>query len=138
MAGCVEACVKAIEVEVEGRLVRGYAQEIGGALWLHARGETFLVEAPKQESRSRGRTAVDPGRILSPMPGKIVKIHAKVGDRVLAGGALVTLEAMKMEYALKAQAEGVVRELGCAPGDQVALGQTLVILDLKLDIKGEG
>lgn len=126
------AGMKAIEVEIDGKLVRGFAADAGGVLWAHVNGETFVYEPPKPGAR-RGRagaSAGDPGRITSPMPGKIVKVHAKAGETVEAGGALVTLEAMKMEYALKAQAAGQVREVRCQAGDQVTLGQVLVLLEL--------
>jgi biotin carboxyl carrier protein len=122
--------MRTIVVEIDGRAVKGFAEEIGGALWAHANGMTFVYEPPKKASRRRGAGAgADPGRVAAPMPGKIVKAHVRPGEAVAPGQALVTLEAMKMEYAIKAQAPGLVREVLCAAGDQVALGQALVLLE---------
>lgn len=47
--------------------------------------------------------------IKSPMPGTIVKVYVKVGDKVKKGQALFVMEAMKMEHTMKAPADGVVK-----------------------------
>lgn len=122
-----------IAVEIDGRIVRGFAQNLGGALWAHFEGESFVIEPPAKASRRGGKSSAssDPGTIVSPMPGKIAKVHVSVGDAVETGRALITLEAMKMEYALKAAKPGRVREVKCKAGDQVTLGQTLALLEIE-------
>lgn len=47
--------------------------------------------------------------IKSPMPGTIVKVYVKVGDKVKKGQALFVMEAMKMEHTMKAPSDGVVK-----------------------------
>ena len=69
------------------------------------------------------------GRLTAPMPGRIVAIHTAPGDKVRAGQALVVLEAMKMEHIVVATADGVVAQLRCAAGDQVADGDELLTLE---------
>ena len=126
--------MKALEFEIEGRTVRGYAQEIGGVFWVHVDGETFSWRpAPEGGRRANaGASSVpDAGIVLSPMPGRIAKVHVTTGEAVAVGGALITLEAMKMEYALKARAPGFVRQILCKAGDQVTLGQVLAVLEEK-------
>jgi len=70
------------------------------------------------------RTA--PGRLTAPMPGKIVALLVGRGDRVKRGQILLVLEAMKMEHAVAAPADGVVAELHCAAGDSVSEGAALL------------
>jgi propionyl-CoA carboxylase alpha chain/3-methylcrotonyl-CoA carboxylase alpha subunit len=72
---------------------------------------------------------VSDGAIRTPMPGRIVAVEAKVGEAVRSDQILVTLEAMKMEHALKAPFEGVVIEVGVSEGDQVAEGIVAVRLE---------
>jgi acetyl-CoA carboxylase biotin carboxylase subunit len=67
--------------------------------------------------------------IRSPMPGRVVAVAVKAGDRVTKGQPLVTLEAMKMEHALTAPFDGHVAELNVAAGDQVAEGVVLARLE---------
>jgi biotin carboxyl carrier protein len=64
----------------------------------------------------------------APMTGKLVSIPVKIGDEVKRGDTVAVLEAMKMEYKLEAEADGIVEEIGAKEGDLVDLGQLLVKL----------
>ncbi|MCX7231933.1 MAG: biotin/lipoyl-binding protein, partial [Burkholderiales bacterium] len=68
------------------------------------------------------------GRLTAPMPGKVVSLAVKAGDRVKRGQPLAVLDAMKMEHTIAAPADGVVAELLYAPGDQVGEGAALITL----------
>ena len=72
---------------------------------------------------------VDPGSLLSPMPGNVVRVEAAVGDTIKAGTSLVIVEAMKMEHIVAAPHDGVVASLTVAPGDQVESDQVLAVVD---------
>ncbi|HXM39943.1 MAG TPA: acetyl-CoA carboxylase biotin carboxyl carrier protein subunit, partial [Bryobacteraceae bacterium] len=67
-----------------------------------------------------------PGRLTAPMPGKIGALLVERGDKVKRGQILLVLEAMKMEHAVAAPADGVVAELHCAAGDLVGEGAALL------------
>ncbi len=69
-----------------------------------------------------------PGSLHAPMPGRVVRVEARVGDRVRAGQVLVVLEAMKMEHTLRAPHDGILDEVDCSPGDQVEAGAVLVVI----------
>lgn len=79
-------------------------------------GKRFLFKTAEVEA-AKGQGSK--GGLLSPMPGKLLKLHVKVGDRVEAGQVLMVLEAMKMEHALKAPTSGVIKALPFQEGDQV-------------------
>ena len=64
------------------------------------------------------------------MPGTVLAVKAAPGDRVRSGQPLVIVEAMKMEHTVRAPADGVVAELTAAPGQQVALDETLAVITL--------
>jgi len=67
--------------------------------------------------------------LVAPMPGAVIAVHRSAGDRVVAGEAIVTLEAMKMEHAVLAPVDGTLSEIGVRPGDQVARGQVLAVVE---------
>jgi len=69
------------------------------------------------------------GAIGSPMPGAVVEVRVAVGDTVEAGDVLGTVEAMKMEHALRAPFAGTVTQVGAATGAQVALGDLLFTVE---------
>jgi 3-methylcrotonyl-CoA carboxylase alpha subunit len=72
---------------------------------------------------------VDDRRLHAPMPGRVVLVNVKPGDRVNAGQELLVIEAMKMELALKAPRDGVVGEVRAAAGDVVEADAVLVTLE---------
>ncbi len=72
--------------------------------------------------------AVAEGSLLAPMPGSVIRIAVAVGDYAEAGQPLLWLEAMKMEHAVSAAAAGIVDELLVVAGQQVELGQVLVVV----------
>jgi 3-methylcrotonyl-CoA carboxylase alpha subunit len=62
------------------------------------------------------------------MPGKVIALLARVGDKVTEGQPLAVMEAMKMEHTIAAPRDGVVAELFYAVGDQVSEGGELLRL----------
>ena len=69
------------------------------------------------------------GTLAAPMPGKIVAVMVKPGQKVDKGTPLVVLEAMKMEHTIAAPADGVVKEIHYAPGEQVLEGAELIAFE---------
>jgi len=68
------------------------------------------------------------GRVLAPIPGRVVSVLVSAGDSVTQGQTLVVLEAMKMELALTAPQDGVVQKVNVTAGDMVSDGAELVEL----------
>ncbi|MCC3261854.1 biotin/lipoyl-binding protein, partial [Paenibacillus polymyxa] len=63
--------------------------------------------------------------LAAPMPGKIISISVKAGDKVEKGQPLLVMEAMKMEYSIVAEVEGTVAPLRYGPGDSVREGELI-------------
>ena len=70
-----------------------------------------------------GATAVE-----SPVPGSVWKILVEPGREVAEGETLIIVESMKMEIAVCAPSSGLVREVRCAEGRSIQVGQALVIM----------
>jgi pyruvate carboxylase len=68
----------------------------------------------------------DAKQVGAPMPGVISGLGVKVGDKVFAGDVLLSIEAMKMETAIHAEADGTVAEVTVKPGDQIDAKDLLV------------
>lgn len=66
------------------------------------------------------------GVIKSPLPGSVINIHVKVGDRIKPGQKLFLLEAMKMENNIDADREGTVTAIHVRPGQSVMEGDVLM------------
>lgn len=64
--------------------------------------------------------------VVSPLPGTITAIAVKVGESVKPGQEMMTLEAMKMKNAIRANREGVVAAIHVSVGDTVSHNQPLL------------
>lgn len=67
--------------------------------------------------------------LKAPMPGSVVSLRKKTGDRVKMGDTILILEAMKMENALKSPVEGIIKEVRCTGGDQVPKDYVLCVIE---------
>jgi biotin carboxyl carrier protein len=88
-----------------------------------------VVDARRAHIVAPTRVGADTGEpvsIRSPIPGRVVKVLVKAGDKVAAGQTAVVLEAMKMENELRAPRAGTVVEVRCTEGTAVEAGQDLV------------
>jgi pyruvate carboxylase len=69
----------------------------------------------------------NPNHVGAPMPGTISTVPVHVGQKLIRGDVLLTLEAMKMETTVRAERDGVVEEILASPGLQVDAKDLLVV-----------
>jgi biotin carboxyl carrier protein len=104
-----------------------------GKLTLQTRHHEFIAEvADPRAWRGRRHGAVEAeGRqqIVAPMPGKVVRLLVKVGDKVEAGQGLLVVEAMKMQNEVRSPKTGTVERLLAKEGQPVNAGQVLGWID---------
>jgi 3-methylcrotonyl-CoA carboxylase alpha subunit len=117
---------QSVEADLGGELVRATIVERDGSFELRIGGRVFVIgtSAPDAEAAEGGS-----GRITAPMPGRVLAVFVKPGDKVEAGARLLVLEAMKMENRMTAPVSGTVTNVGVAEGDQVAEGTLLVEIE---------
>lgn len=86
--------------------------------------------APKAAPAPAAAPAASAGdeTVTAPMPGKIVKLVASVGQAVNAGDTLLILEAMKMQNEISAPKAGTVKSFAVNAGDSVKPGQAMVVI----------
>lgn len=66
------------------------------------------------------------GTLKAPMPGRILAVHAAVGDTVTAGQRIAVLEAMKMENELRAPLDGIVASVPVQAGQSVEKNTVII------------
>ena len=108
----------------------------GGATACASRPTRPRSAAPRVSRRFTLRTEDDAeerggiaGECRAPLPGAVTKVLVAVGDAVAEGDGLVVLEAMKMEHTLRANGDGTVAVVECAPGQQVDVNDLLVTVE---------
>ena len=64
--------------------------------------------------------------LLSPMPGLLVSVAVKEGDKIEAGQELAIVEAMKMENVMKAESDAIVAKIHATPGTTLGVDQPII------------
>jgi geranyl-CoA carboxylase alpha subunit len=98
----------------------------GATLHFAVDGHSYSWRDPSMDPPAKCAAGFDGRSLSAPMNGRVVAVHAKTGDAVSQGSALVVLEAMKMEHTLAAPADLRVTAVHVAPGAQVAPGKVLM------------
>ena len=114
----------AISLDLAGTQLAGHVMVGAAAVEVRLAGQTYTLarRAPAKAAQS----GPSDGRIIAPMPGRVLAVDVKVGDTVAAGDRLLVLEAMKMEHRITARAAGTITAINVAEGDQIADGILLV------------
>ncbi len=116
-------------LRIHGQARRFRILRHGTGLTLHDGEQRTAVETVPAYRRTDMAEASGSGKILAPMPGRVVLVKARPGDEVVAGQELLVMEAMKMELAVKASRDGVVADVRAAAGDFVEADTVLVALE---------
>jgi acetyl/propionyl-CoA carboxylase alpha subunit len=112
---------------VDGQRYRVTVARNGKEHLVAVAGEVYTFVAESGGATASVATVASP-EITAPMPGKVLQVLVREGDRVDSGDGLLLLEAMKMESRLTAEAVGTVAEVRVAAGDMVVGGQVLIVL----------
>lgn len=91
--------------------------------------EIIDAESRYLQNRNKGELNNEQNVISTPMPGKIVRINVKPGQKVAANDTLIVVSAMKMESEYKAGREAVIKKIMVKEGDTVKGHQPLIILE---------
>ena len=97
----------------------GWHVFLDGAHHVFKLGDPYLPPAGHADSH---------GGLTAPMPGRVLAVLVRAGERVARGAPLMILEAMKMEHTITAPAAGVVEAVLCSEGEQVREGAELLKL----------
>jgi glutaconyl-CoA decarboxylase len=133
---------KKLRITVEGKTYEVEVEELetSGAPKAPVSKET--VQPKPQTPAPRAETKIDASpapakpaaptaegeKVSAPIPGKILSINVKAGDKVSSGDQLLILEAMKMENEISAPTDGEIKEILVTEGQAVQTGDVLVVI----------
>ncbi len=91
----------------------------------------FRISDPRSLSPQHGTEEGQPGlrRICAEMPGKVVRMLVRKGDKVACDQGLLVLEAMKMQNEIRSPKSGMVLEVGVEDGRAVGTGDFLLSIE---------
>lgn len=107
-----------------------------GSLTVTVNGNTYNVEVPQikaavprpiiQSAAASGGQVGGPKTVVSELPGTVIEVKVKDGDRVKKGDVLLVIEAMKMANDIVSEVDGTVQKVAVSVGQNVGLGDLLV------------
>lgn len=102
-----------------------------GSLILQYQSHQYVARIIDLKHQRRSLALAHDGKVVitAPMPGKVVSVLARVGDKVETGTGVVIVEAMKMQNELKSSKPGIVKAVEVEAGQTVVSGQTLVVIE---------
>jgi len=121
-------------IQVDGREFRVDLQQLALSKLMPAEIRRGEAQAATPVARPTAPAPLEPppsggavsNIVKSPLPGLIIDVKVKEGEKVRAGQNVVVMEAMKMENQIQATIDGTVKKIFVKKGDNVAEGDTLV------------
>lgn len=114
-------------IDIAGTDVHFARAGAGDRQFLRLDGRSFEAKLFDPRSEEAGGGGQD--SVKAPMPGAVISVHKAVGDQVLRGETVITIESMKLQTALPAPRDGVIAALLRATGEVFEKDEIIVRLE---------
>ena len=117
-----------LKIYIGDRVIKCVITEGEKEKFVFVDGDVFKVRPIELTGMKKTKKEEESG-LSSPISGKVVSVKVKNGDKVKKGEILLIIEAMKMEYIIRAPYDGRVKKVNFKEEDQVEIGQNTVELE---------
>ena len=124
----IEISAGVIEFTLRGYTIKYEYERENEIVRVFDNGTIFDFEL-QQDYESRDNTEINEGKVIAPITGTVVKILKKNGQMVSMGEPLIIMEAMKMEYELKAPKAGRIKKMKVKTKEIINQNDILVEID---------
>jgi 3-methylcrotonyl-CoA carboxylase alpha subunit len=121
-----------LKIKIGNKIIKSVITEGEKEKFVFVDGEVFKVK-PVQLTGLRKEKRKDEGDLNSPISGKVVSVKVKNGVSVKKGDVLMVIEAMKMEYLIRAPYDGKIKKVFFKEKDLIEIGQQTIELLKKED-----
>lgn len=111
-----------LKIKIGDRVVKSIITEGEKEKYVFVDGAVFKVR-PVELTGLKKQKKKDKGDLSSPISGKVVSVKVKKGDSVKKGDVLMVIEAMKMEYLIRAPFTGAIKKINFKENEQIEIGQ---------------
>lgn len=119
-----------LKIKLGDRYIKSVITKGEQEKYVFINGDVFKVKNVELTGTKKTKKK-DEGTLNSPISGKIVEVKVKKGAKVKKGDVLMVVEAMKMEYLIRAPYNGEVLKINFKENDQIEIGQKTVELTKK-------
>jgi 3-methylcrotonyl-CoA carboxylase alpha subunit len=121
-----------LKIKMGDRLIKSIVTEGEQEKYVFIDGNVFKVKPVELTGRTKKRQKDTSGKDLeSPISGKISNVKVKKDDFAKKGDVLIVIEAMKMEYLIRAPYSGIISKVFFKENDQIEIGQKTVEIKKK-------
>jgi len=121
-----------LKIKIGNRIIKSVITEGNKEKFVFVDGEVFKVR-PVQLTGTKKEKRKDEADLNSPISGRVVSVKVKSGDPVKEGDILMVIEAMKMEYLIRAPYDGKIKKVNFKEKDIIEIGQVTIELIKKED-----
>lgn len=112
-------------IKLGDRVIKAVVAEGNKNMFVFLDGNTFNMKRVLPTSK---RVEKKDG-LVSPISGKVVNVKVEEGTSVKKGDVLMVIEAMKMEYLIKAPFDGIVKKIYLSVDEQIDMGMTPIEIE---------
>ena len=112
-----------LKIKIGDRVIKSVITEGNSEKFVFVDGNVFKVKPVELTAKKKSKKKKEEGDLSSPISGKIVDVKVKKGDKVKKDQVLMVIEAMKMEYLIRAPKKGTVKKINFKENDQIEIGQ---------------
>jgi 3-methylcrotonyl-CoA carboxylase alpha subunit len=114
-----------LKIKIGDRILKAVITHGDNEKFVFVDGNVYKVSRVELTATKKTRTKEE-GSLSSPISGKVVNVKVKKGAKVKKGDVLMVIEAMKMEYLIRAPFKGKVKKINFKENDQIEIGEETV------------
>jgi len=119
-----------LKINIGERIIKSVITEGNKEKFVFVDGNVFKVK-PVELTAKKKTKKKEEGNLNSPISGKVVSVKVKKGSKVKKDEVLMVIEAMKMEYLIRAPYNGVVEKINFKENEQIEIGKETLVLTKK-------
>ena len=120
-----------LKIKIGNKIIKSVISEGEKEKYVFVDGEVFKVRPVQLTGMKKEKNKE--GDLNSPISGRVVSVKVKNGDSVKKGDILMVIEAMKMEYLIRAPFDGKVKKVHFKEKEQIEIGKETIELIKKED-----
>lgn len=118
-----------LKIKIGNRIIKCVISEGEENKFVFIDGNIFKVK--RIELTGQKKSSKKESGLNSPISGTVVNVKIKAGDAVQNNDVLMVIEAMKMEYLIRAPFKGTIKKVNFKEKDQIEIGETTVDIEEK-------
>jgi len=111
-----------LKIKIGKRVLKAVITEGDKEQYVFVDGDVYKIKHVELTAKKKTRKKEE-GNLNSPISGKVVNVKVKKGENVKKGDVLMVIEAMKMEYLIRAPSDGKVKKVNFKENDQIEIGE---------------